>query len=268
MIIHFIGLSCFLIENEAGFRIVVDPFSDAPEWSVGLRFPKEFQGKPFGANIVLSSEPDADHSFAPGDWLYLGPKTSVGSDPFPDLGLKGTVVYEYGGDVNIAYHYTVDGLRLLHLGDNAHELTLQQLREIGQVDIVFMPGPKVLPETNDGFASRNIIERNIAHLSPKVIVWAHHLVPVGTPINGSAEELRAFFRSFFRSHARTSKLYKNEDSFIELCYVFENALMLNGKYRRERPETSSVILTASEVQSLKQPRSILFTHMLASSTLE
>ncbi len=31
MKIHYVGLSCFLIENHKGFRILVDPFDDAPE---------------------------------------------------------------------------------------------------------------------------------------------------------------------------------------------------------------------------------------------
>ena len=73
MRITYIGLSCFMIENNAGFRILVDPFNNAPEWSLGLEFPAEFNGQPFGANIVLMTEPDADHAYAPGDWLQNAP---------------------------------------------------------------------------------------------------------------------------------------------------------------------------------------------------
>src|SRR3990167_1816630 len=142
MKIHHIGLSCFLIKNKQGFRILVDPFNDAPEWRLGPLFPAEFQGKPFGANIVLMSEPDADHAYAPGDWLQKAPVTAPGSDPFPDLNLRGTIVHEYNGDVNIAWHYTVDGLRLAHFADNAHVLTDEQLKEIGAPDIIFISPPK------------------------------------------------------------------------------------------------------------------------------
>ncbi len=62
MKIHFIGLSSFLIENNSSYRILIDPFNNAPEWSLGLSFPDTFDGKPLGANIVLMSEPDADHA--------------------------------------------------------------------------------------------------------------------------------------------------------------------------------------------------------------
>jgi L-ascorbate metabolism protein UlaG (beta-lactamase superfamily) len=42
MTITYIGLSCFLIENKQGYRILVDPFNDSPEWILGPKFPKEF----------------------------------------------------------------------------------------------------------------------------------------------------------------------------------------------------------------------------------
>jgi hypothetical protein len=103
MTITYVGLSCFLIENKHGYRIVVDPFNDSSEWTLGPSFPREFKGKPFGANIVLMSEPDADHAYAPGDWLESAPETKPNSNPFPGLDLRGTVVYEWNGDLNVAY---------------------------------------------------------------------------------------------------------------------------------------------------------------------
>ena len=88
MKITFVGLSCFVIENDAGFRICVDPFNDSPEWTLGPVFPKQFNNQPFGANIVLMTEPDADHANAPGDWLYHAPRTKPNSNPFPGLNLS------------------------------------------------------------------------------------------------------------------------------------------------------------------------------------
>lgn len=89
MKINFIGLSCFIIENNRGFRILVDPFNNAPEWSLGPKFPNKFRGRPLGANIVLMSEPDADHAYAPGGWLQAAPKTRPNEKAFPDLNLRG-----------------------------------------------------------------------------------------------------------------------------------------------------------------------------------
>ena len=266
MKIHFIGLSCFMIENQQGFRILIDPFNNAPEWSLGPVFPKTFQEKPFGANIVLSSEPDADHAYAPGDWLQHAPATKPNSNPFPELNLKGTVVYEHNGDLNIAWHYTVDGLRLAHFGDNAHLLTTEQIAEIGSPDIIFISPPKVEPSNNQAF---DITRKNIKLLKPKVIIWAHHIAPKNLPDATDSETLRKFFVDYFKTNASTNKNYYGEGDFISLCYVLENALLLNNEY-------SGVILNCPvlEVDSefmvklSQKPTSYLFKTMLADSVAD
>lgn len=260
MKIHFIGLSSFLIENDKGFRVLVDPFNDAPEWSLGLTFPKTFAGKPMGANIVLMSEPDADHAAAPGDWLTHAPATKPNSDPFPGLDLRGTVVYEWNGDVNIAWHYTIDGVRILHLADNAHTLTKEQLPEIGHPDVVFISPPK--SDSADD-AARQSVRDTIAALQPRMIFWAHHLVPTGVPIDAGVIELRHFFVNFFKQRAATNAHYEGEKSFIELCHILENALVLNGEFRGVIEQTSTITVDKESLPSRSKPVSLLFTTMLS-----
>lgn len=262
MKIHFIGLSSFLIENQAGFRILVDPFNDAPEWQLGAHFPKTFRDQPFGANIVLSSEPDADHSCSPGDWLAHAPATQPNSNPFPNLDLRGTVIYEYSGDVNIAWHYTVDGIRLAHFADNAHELTDEQLSKLGTPDIIFISPPK----TADREANE-IVRKNIERLKPKLIFWSHHLAPANLPTSNDTQLLRSFFVEYFRQHAHTSKQYEDDTSFMELCYLLENALVLNAEYAGvtlldATVEVDNTLLKQGETS----PVSFLFRSMTASSS--
>ncbi len=254
-----------MIENDQGFRVLVDPFNDAPEWSLGLSFPKVFAGKPMGANIVLMSEPDADHANAPGDWLENAPTTKPNSDPFPGLDLRGTVVYEWNGDVNIAYHYTVDGVRFMHLADNAHVLTAQQLQELGQPDILFISPPKTDSTDN---APRESVRKNISALSPKMVIWAHHLAPKGLPTDQGISAMRSFFVDFFRKNAATSKHYNNESSFLELCYILENALVLNNEYRGIVQHESSIEIDRNTLSVSKNTQSILFAVMLAKPTTE
>lgn len=261
MKIHYIGLSCFLIENEKGFRVLVDPFNDAPEWDLGPRFPREFGGRPFGANIVLSSEPDADHAYAPGGWLRHAPHTEPNSDPFPGLDLRGTVIYEHNGDVNIAYQYTIDGVRLAHFADNAHVLTPAQLKEIGSVDIVFMSPQKVQWENSE---AHEVTRKNITALRPKLVVWAHHFVPQGLPQESTPEILRPFFVDYFKTNARMNKNYKGESSFIELCYLLENATHLNKEYSGVVLEDPSLDVTPELLkQGSDRPKGVLFRSMLA-----
>lgn len=259
MKIHFIGLSSFLIENQKEFRVLVDPFNDAPEWSLGPAFPKKFQGKPFGANLVLMTEPDADHACAPGDWLHNAPKTKPNSNPFPDLNLRGTVVYEYNGDLNIAWHYTIDRLRLAHFGDNSFVFTEAQLKEIGHPDIIFISPPKVADKT-----ALELTRKNIKQLKPKVVIWAHHLAPKKMPKGDDAASLRKFFVKYFKDNASTSKGYKGEKSFMELCYILEHAIELNKEYSGITLNKPMFEIDDKFIKRIKnRPISILFRSMLA-----
>lgn len=263
MKIHFIGLSSFIIENSQGYRILIDPFNNAPEWSLGLSFPDTFDGKPFGANLVLMSEPDADHSYAPGDWLEKAPPTEPNSNPFPDINIRGTVIYEWNGDLNIAWHYTVDGVRLAHLADNAHLLTPEQQQEIGHPDILFISASKA-KDNEDG----DITRKNIEALEPKMVIWTHHLAPPNMPDTENAEELRSFFRQFFKENASMGKGYKGEDSCIELCYVLENAIEHNKEYNGTVLNDTSISVNLEELQTIDKTKSILFKSMLAQPKID
>jgi len=258
MRISFIGLSSFLIENNQGYRILIDPFNNAPEWSLGVSFPDEFEDKPFGANLVLMSEPDADHAYAPGGWLQEAPPTKPDSNPFPNLNLR--VIYEFNGDLNIAWHYSVDGIRLAHFADNAYLLTQEQLQEMGKPDIIFISPPKEPWNENSIVA----IRKNIQALSPKIVIWSHHIVPKGMPESDNPEDLRNFFRIFFKDNAATNKAYKGEDSFIELCYILENAIALNKEYSGiVLNDTFLTVESELLTQSSNNPKAILFRSMLA-----
>ncbi|MEW6610247.1 MAG: MBL fold metallo-hydrolase [Patescibacteria group bacterium] len=261
MFIHFIGLSCFLIENAQGYRILVDPFSNDPQYSLGPQFPDEFNGKAFGANIVLSSEPDADHSYAPGSWLYHAPPTQTHSNPFPDLNLRGTVIYEWAGDVNIAWHYTVDGVRLAHFADNAHVLTHEQCKEIGHPDVVFLPLPK-----SDSLAPGVLdkTKKNIKLLNPKIVICAHHTVPPGTPFSAPVETIRAFFQNYYKKLEGKNIFYKNEESLMPLVYVLENAINLTKEYPSLILDTPTLEVTPSLLKRKNgDPLVVLFRTMIA-----
>jgi len=261
MKIHYIGLSSFLIENKLGYRVLIDPFNNAPEWSLGPKFPATFKNKPFGANLVLMSEPDADHAYAPGDWLQHAPPTKPNSNPFPKLDLRGTVVYEHNGDLNIGWHYSIDGLRLAHFGDNSHLLTKQQLAEFGHPDIIFVAAPKADGEKYPN--SLAIIKKNISLLRPKIIIWAHHVAPKGLPKSNSPEKLRPFFEDYFAKNAHTNKGYRDRSSFMELCYCLENAVTINSGMKLYETSKTSIEVTPTLLrEGKKSPVGILFRAML------
>lgn len=171
MDVTYVGLSCFLLESKLGGRVLVDPYKDTPEYFLGLKFPSNLQ-----ADLFFVSHPDDDHSNLYSSLLSKRRPSNEAADDvdlFPGINIKGTLVKEFNGDLNIAYSFTLDDLRILHLADNAHELSEKQLNEIGKVDIVFISPPKV-PGTD------YYIE-NIRKLKPKV-VFVSHIIPPETDI--------------------------------------------------------------------------------------
>ena len=66
-------------------------------------------------------------------------------------------------------------------------------------------------------------------INPKLIFWSHYIVPSGwQEKNGT--DLRIFFKDYLNKTAKTNKNYRDTNSFIELCYIFENALKLNHDF--------------------------------------
>jgi len=82
-------------------------------------------------------------------------------------------------------------------------------------------------------SANGITRKNIELLRPKIIFWAHHLAPKNLPDDDSSEILRKFFVQYFKDNASTSKRYEGESSFMELCYVLENAIILIIYYMRK-----------------------------------
>lgn len=166
MKITFIGMSSYLIEDKLGGRLLVDLFKDAPKYSFGLTLPKKLY-----ADIFLASHADADHSNL--DERFTKHKRNnynkheADINIFPNFDLRGTLVKEWNGDLCIAYHFTIDSFRCLHLSDNSHPLTEKQFAEFGQIDVLFLSMPK--SKSNVIITELEIIQK----LKPKIIIPTH-----------------------------------------------------------------------------------------------
>lgn len=177
MKVTFVGLSCFLLEADNGGKILLDPYKDAPEFSLGLKFPENLQ-----ADLFFVSHPDDDHSNLTSKMHRKRRDYNDKADDevlFPSINIKGTLVKEYNGDLNIAFSFAVDGIRFLHLSDNAHELTDSQVEEIGNVDVVFISPPKV--------PDQQYHVTNIKRLNPRA-VFVSHYIPLETDEESPEQE--------------------------------------------------------------------------------
>jgi len=162
MEISHIGHACFRLKGKTG-TLITDPYDPA---STGLPFPKDLT-----ADIVTVSHSHPDHnftSFIKGNFKTL---TLPGEYEIGGISLIGVATFhdEKNGQEkgkNTCFVIEMDGLRLFHLGNLGHLLTQEQLNEIGQVDIVFVPtGPFLTPQK-----AADIVKQ----LEPEIVIPMHY----------------------------------------------------------------------------------------------
>lgn len=242
MKISFLGLSCFLIETLTGDSILLEPFNDQPEYQLGARLPKKLT-----ADLVFSSHKDPDH-YNP---LIIPRKNDLSSQYFR----KDVIGNEFNGDEFKINIFEIDGYAVAHFADQSVLLSEKQISEIGPIDIAFYSPPKV--DGNKVPQALEVVQKNLEKVNPKIVIWSHFITPDGWQ-NNKGEDLRTFFRNYLGETAKTNINYNGSDSFIELCYILENALALNNKLNGKVIKESSI--EVAEVP--KEMTSILFSKML------
>ena len=134
MKIQWFGHACFLLESEAGVRVLTDPFDD----TVGYPLPDA------AADIVTISHHHHDHNYASaikGDPVIID---GVGEYSVGNIPIRGYLTYhdDVIGDKrgeNTLYTIDMDGMRICHCGDLGHRLDMVKLRNIMPVDVLMVP---------------------------------------------------------------------------------------------------------------------------------
>jgi L-ascorbate metabolism protein UlaG (beta-lactamase superfamily) len=165
MKVKWLGHASFLISSEAGIKIITDPYPQGSGLSyVPINEP---------ADIVTMSHDHFDHnnvSSVPGK-----PEVITGS------GVKNVKEIQFNGiathhdqsqgkerGANTAFCFSVDGVKLCHLGDLGHRLSREQISEIGSVDILFIPIGGVF--TIDAKMAATVMD----DLKPKIAMPMHY----------------------------------------------------------------------------------------------
>jgi len=164
MKVKWLGHASFLITSDKGTRIITDPYKAGGPIKYGEI--KE------SADIVTISHEHSDHNNA--DSVGGKPQVFKGGAPIEIKGVKLTGVSTYhdenkGKDrgPNTIVCMEMDGLRLCHLGDLGHQLSPQEITQIGKVDILLIPV--------GGFFTINaaVATEVSTKLRPKVIIPMH-----------------------------------------------------------------------------------------------
>ncbi len=182
MIIKWLGHACFLITSEEGLKVVTDPYSVGG----GINYSpiKEV------ADIVVVSHGHADHNNVSA--VRGKPEVVKGSGTKIAKGVqfRGIATYHDTAQgkqrgTNTVFCFTLDDIKLCHLGDLGHLISQGQINEIGAVDILFIPvgGFYTIAAAN--------ASRVCDQLKSRVIIPMHFKTPQCTyPIAGVDDFLR------------------------------------------------------------------------------
>lgn len=182
MKVKWLGHASFLITSDKGTRIITDPYKTGG----GINYGEIKES----ADIVTISHEHGDHNNAGA--VSGQPKVFKGGTPVEIKGVKLTGVSTYhdenkGKDrgSNTIVCMEMDSLRLCHLGDLGHQLSPQEIAQIGKVDVLLIP-------VGGFFTINAIVATEVStKLRPKVIIPMHFKNDrCGYPIVGVEEFIK------------------------------------------------------------------------------
>lgn len=177
MKIEWFGHSAFLITSREGKRIITDPYR-AGSYGGDVGY------KPINteADIVTVSHDHDDHNDT--STILGSPEIVRGTGKKEAKEIEFTGIPSYHDTSkgrergpNTIYTFELDGLKICHLGDLGEALSEEQIGEIGEVDILFIPVGGFY--TIDARVASSIVET----LKPRVVIPMHYKTEVlGFPV--------------------------------------------------------------------------------------
>jgi L-ascorbate metabolism protein UlaG (beta-lactamase superfamily) len=134
MKIRWLGHACFVITSKDGTRVITDPYAVGG----GINYSPINET----ADVVLVSHDHGDHNNVSAvrgkpEVVRGGGTKTIKGIPFKGIVTSHDASQQRG--LNTVFCFTVDDLKLCHLGDLGHVLNPGQVTQIGTVDILFVP---------------------------------------------------------------------------------------------------------------------------------
>jgi L-ascorbate metabolism protein UlaG (beta-lactamase superfamily) len=134
MKIKHLAHAAFLITAANGTKIVTDPYAKAP----GM----DHQAISETADVVTVSHEHGDHNntaAVKGNPQVLRADAEVKGIKFRAVAASHDAQGGSQRGKNAIFCFTVDGINICHCGDLGHELTADQVKDIGKVDVLLIP---------------------------------------------------------------------------------------------------------------------------------
>jgi len=200
MTITYHGHSTFKIKGKIG-TVVTDPYDDY----IGMTLPK------MSADIITVSHNHKDHNAVKslvGTSRRNNPfiVTDAGEYEVGGISVFGVQTYhdDNGGverGKNMVFTILIDGIRVCHLGDLGHELTPEQLEEIGEVDVLICPVGGVFTIDPEQAV------KTIRAIEPGIVIPMHYRTEKHNPeVFGELKTLDDFLKVYGVSPAPAAKL--------------------------------------------------------------
>lgn len=174
MKIKYLAHAAFLITAANGTKIVTDPYTTSP----GIRHGAIAET----ADIVTVSHEHGDHNnvaAVKGNPKVVRTSAMVNNISFRAVAASHDNVGGSQRGKNTIFCFEVDGVNVCHGGDLGHELTAEQVKATGKVDVLMIPV--------GGFFTidAKTVDRVIDQLKPKIVLPMHYKTDkVSMPIAG------------------------------------------------------------------------------------
>ncbi len=199
MKVKYYGHAAFLITSNEGTRIITDPYKP------GAFDAMSYRKIPDEADVVVVSHDHDDHNNSgelPGnpEEVRTAGKRSVHGIEFNGIATFHDTSSGKERGENIIFSFAVDGITICHLGDLGHVLSQNEVRAIGDVDLLLIPVGGFY--TIDSEAASEVARQ----LNPSVIIPMHFKT-------GKCEFPITPVEEFTEGKARVKVMHSSEISF-------------------------------------------------------
>ena len=211
----WLGHACFLVTSAAGLRVITDPYA------VGGGI--DYSPIEETADVVVVSHDHGDHNNIEAvqgkPEVIKGPGTKTAKGiRFRGVATSHDTSHGTQRGANTVLCFTIDDLRLCHLGDLGHVLNPAQVTEINAVDILFVPVGGFF--TIDATAANEVCDQ----LKPKVIIPMHFKTSkCAYPIAGVEDFLKGK-RNVRKTMASEVEFHRKELPTVTEIVVLQPAL--------------------------------------------